>query len=371
VLRRRSLADGLGLPADQDAWLILRDLRSGREWLRDCAGIHERGLDLELKAYECRVFLDPVVVHDGPTGDHARLAARLGGTSVASVEEALRDLVREPARQAIGSVLDEGAFRRLAGVALDRDEVAAQRTLDREAVRLAASLTELGRAVGGTHEHTDAAARALERRLRRLSDLARAGRRSDAPAAATMVAGWLSSDRVRWLALPAWAYLDTLRRTLGIEQEDAASVDTWQIEPLLQRAAAALGLDTDATTRGIGLARALAALPDEPADLEDDGHDADQILGSGPWSAAIPAKWLSDPSIRSYLGINQWQDETYVERDAFESFVDTLAVRDVLDATDVEEGRAAQGLVTAQELKARVAAAGWRVSPSGQREGEE
>ncbi len=186
-----------------------------------------------------------------------------------------------------------------------------------------------------------------------------------------MVAGWLSSDLTRWVALPAWAYLDALRRTLDIDQEDAAWFDTWQIEPLVHRAAAALGLDTDATTRGIGLARALAAVPDEPADLGDASDGTGGSPDRAPLAVPIPAGWLSDPSVRSYLGINQWQAETYVERDAFESFVDALAVRDVLDAMDADEGSAAEGLVAARELKARVAAAGWRVSPSGQRGGGE
>ena len=43
-LERQSLADALGLPRDDAAWVIFRDLVSGREGLRGCAGLHHDGL---------------------------------------------------------------------------------------------------------------------------------------------------------------------------------------------------------------------------------------------------------------------------------------------------------------------------------------
>ena len=77
----RTLGEGLGLPTENAAWVILRDGRSGLEWLRRCRDIHESGLDLELHAYECRVYLAPRVVWDGAGRGYARLAEVLAGAA--------------------------------------------------------------------------------------------------------------------------------------------------------------------------------------------------------------------------------------------------------------------------------------------------
>ncbi len=102
-LERQSLADALGLPRDDAAWVIFRDLVSGREGLRGCAGLHHDGFAVSLRAYERRVLLDwrIVVDSDGALGE---LAARIGwdGT-VPSVDEAVDGIraewraAREPA----------------------------------------------------------------------------------------------------------------------------------------------------------------------------------------------------------------------------------------------------------------------------------
>jgi hypothetical protein len=88
-LEQQSLADALGLPRDDAAWAIFRDLVSGREGLRGCAGLHHDGFAVSLRAYERRVLLDwrIVVDSDGALGE---LAARIGwdGT-VPSVDEAV------------------------------------------------------------------------------------------------------------------------------------------------------------------------------------------------------------------------------------------------------------------------------------------
>ncbi len=78
-LVRRSLAEGLGLPNEADAFVIFRDARTGLETLRSCRELWEHGLRLSLDAYEAHVFWEFREVHDGVAGQWARLAARLGG----------------------------------------------------------------------------------------------------------------------------------------------------------------------------------------------------------------------------------------------------------------------------------------------------
>ena len=106
TLERRSLADGLGLPADDDGLFVaFRDQRSGLEQLRPAREIRDGGLWLELDAYRCHVFWEINEIRDDERGLWARLARRLGGRGVPSLDDAVRDLELEPVHNALRRIL--------------------------------------------------------------------------------------------------------------------------------------------------------------------------------------------------------------------------------------------------------------------------
>ena len=109
-LVRRTLAQGLGIgdgPAD-DRWLVFREQRSGLEHLRSVAELRDRGLHVQLHAYETLVFWEMRELHDS-TGVWRRLAERLGGRGVASLEGALRELQLAPVHDALRAVIADPA----------------------------------------------------------------------------------------------------------------------------------------------------------------------------------------------------------------------------------------------------------------------
>jgi hypothetical protein len=90
-LARHSLAEGLDLPRDDDAYVIFREHVTGLEYIRPCTAIRAGGLYVELGAFACQVFLDFKVVHDAPTGPYATLATHLNGHGIPSIEYALEE----------------------------------------------------------------------------------------------------------------------------------------------------------------------------------------------------------------------------------------------------------------------------------------
>jgi len=70
-LVQKSLGEGLGLHPDGDWWTLLREQRSGLEFLRRSSDLCRDGLFVELHAYGCQVFLDIHEVEDGPSGSWA------------------------------------------------------------------------------------------------------------------------------------------------------------------------------------------------------------------------------------------------------------------------------------------------------------
>ena len=109
-LVRRTLADGLGIGdgSADDRWLVFREQRSGLEHLRSVAELRERGLHVQLHAYETLVFWEMRELYDS-TGVWRRLAERLGGRGVASLEGALRELQLSPVHDALRAVIADPA----------------------------------------------------------------------------------------------------------------------------------------------------------------------------------------------------------------------------------------------------------------------
>ena len=97
---RRDLAEGLGLRREDGWYTVMRDAVTGLEHLRSNRDLADHGLEVRLGAYGRHVFLDMREVADGPAGQYGRLAARLGGAGVPSVEDALRELQLQPVHDA-------------------------------------------------------------------------------------------------------------------------------------------------------------------------------------------------------------------------------------------------------------------------------
>jgi hypothetical protein len=96
----RTLAQELRLAGGTDDFLVLRDTRSGLEYLRPQAELVRDGLYLELGGYRCFVFVELRDVHDAD-GRWRRLADWLGGRGVPSIEDALREMELAPLHDAL------------------------------------------------------------------------------------------------------------------------------------------------------------------------------------------------------------------------------------------------------------------------------
>ena len=81
-LRQRRLAEGLGLSGDRGAVVAWRDSLTSLEYLRRANDFLERGLTLDLHAYQCHVFLDWHELHPTAQQPWDRLSDWLNGRGV-------------------------------------------------------------------------------------------------------------------------------------------------------------------------------------------------------------------------------------------------------------------------------------------------
>ena len=116
-LRQRRLREGLGLSGDYGVVLGWRDLLTGLEYLRRAGEVLDRGLTLDLHAYQSHVFLDWRELRPTVEEPWDRLCDFLGGRGVPNLGEALVSLELQPVHEALRHQLEPALVRQIADLA--------------------------------------------------------------------------------------------------------------------------------------------------------------------------------------------------------------------------------------------------------------
>jgi hypothetical protein len=116
-LRQRRLREGLDVTSDSNIVLMWCDSLTGLEYLRRANVLAERGLTLDLHAYQCHVFLNWRELRPTAEQPWDRLCDHLNGRGVPNLEDALILLELEPVHAALRALLDPELVRQLACLA--------------------------------------------------------------------------------------------------------------------------------------------------------------------------------------------------------------------------------------------------------------
>ena len=312
---RRSLAEGLGLPNDPAAFAIFRDARTGMESIRSCRELWERGLHVQLDAYGSHVFWEFREVWDGVAGQWGRLAGRLDGAAVPSLEESLRELQLEPVHGPLRAVFADGL------VAAILDGTAGAGQLDEVERRFAEFLGAVATATGVTGDPVELAAairaRAAEAmpalRAADASEAARAGggaAERAQPAVDSREAAPPRLGRRERAAMLGWIAFGAMGG-LAPGSDMAATSRAWYDELRLPAPFATglrdAGLDEAEAWSAADLVRVLLWLA-RPSGLGGPAATAD---------ARMLEAWLAQPQLRAAIGVNRWEGVEYLDRDRF------------------------------------------------------
>jgi hypothetical protein len=106
TLRQRTLADAFALSGDDAQFLAARDTMTGDEHLYSGRELAEKGMRVELGAYQCRVLLDWKHLRDDAHHPWRELYHQLQGRGVRSLADAMRELQLRPVHVAFSAVLE-------------------------------------------------------------------------------------------------------------------------------------------------------------------------------------------------------------------------------------------------------------------------
>ncbi len=339
TLRHTDLAEALELPAGDEWYAVLADAASGLEYLRSCRLLHERGLYVELAAYELHAFTDIRSVADRADRRYARLAEQLGGRGVPSIDEALAELELEPVlipyRQLVApELLQELLDLELAGPA----GPSADSLLNRVEVLLEELLAAIQDRVGG--EPVPELARATRVDLEELL----AGDRG--VALTSLVPPPAAGSPLQPAAL-AWVLLRRLADGAPEATGDCDVgrwLDGWFLLSNLRHSLVALGLGAVVSDRALAAVRTLDACRGWwRADAADEPFDLEERMGD----------LLAEPAVATFLGINRYDEVEWFVAEAWDDLLHCLAVVAAAETDDpkllAEVGRHLERLELARQ----------------------
>ena len=358
---RRSLAEGLGLPNEPGAFVAFRDARTGLEYLRSTKDLWAHGLAVSLDAYGSNVFWEFRDIWDGVAGQWARLAGRLAGAGVASLDDALRELQLEPIHGPFRAIFADG----LTVAVLDGVATTAQ--LDELERRVTVFLSAVAEATAVDGDPVAIAARIRERAERAFVGMAVSAEDAGFAAAAMAVA---DADA----AIESTAPTDP-ERPHGLGRRDRATLLAWVT--LSQTGGLAPGADVAATSLAwydeLRVPGALVAGLHDTGFGEGDAWaitDDVRVLLALPRPSGIRGSarvvaarlldaWLARETSRVAIGLNTWEGVEYLDRDRLRDLLSWAVRLDMIDAPD--DRTAAASVRAAARLADAAEAAGYRV----------
>jgi glycosidase len=337
TLVRKELRDGLGLPDDPAAWVVFKDQISGLEFLRNARELCERGLHLELKAYECRVFMDFRIVRagggEGPGGEiWAKLAEYLQGGGVPNIDEAARDFTARPAREPFRELVNAGFFTWLLGKRVTEPDGRLDAAAGEQAAEKAGNVARGVMILAGLEE-TDCSGDAQEA----VSSVVRrdfeailqlpvvgsrfpgAGARGYGAAVRYLLSG-LAEGAPAWTWLFCWAGLRALGSTSRIAE--------WRLGPIIAATGRDMGLAAAAAEGTVGSLLALAPYRS--------WHEAGKTRRDT--VRRIAETMFAEGDVQRALGVNEYQGVRYFNKEAFESLIWLLMAIAAVDIT-ADSGR--------------------------------
>ena len=384
-LRQRRLGEGLDFGGGTGRVLAFRDSLTGLEYLRRADDVAQRGLTLDLQAYQCHVFVDWHARESTSEYPWDRLCDELGGRGVPSLDEAMVMMELRPVHDAVRDQLDSQIVRHFGDVAEHprgtgpgAEPAARQQRAEfldqawtRTARLIRAAQHAWRRGIGDGHRIVESAEmRRFEEMAQSSKDRFRAAMRipalealSPAPwsGAARKVLPSPSPQRTAtamWGPVLAWTALEMLAESIDAEKPEPVALelfDRLRLREPFARAFANLGFEGEESWRAAARIKVVLLTeaelakrgPEEAAEKhipneQASGHGlsrADQGRSSSdsepasaregsPSEAAkpefppgLPANLWNDPDVRWLTGAHESDGIRYIVRESYEELL--------------------------------------------------
>ncbi len=312
ALRTATLGEGVGVVGDNRLLVRFRDRISGEEYLVQSQKLQSRGLEVELRPFQCRVFEEFSSLWD-PQDRWGELASRLAGRGVDSLSVALRESELEPLQIAFEGSMPRDLISRLLDLPETGEGAASRECKEQLQSGLERLLDWIARRWNLSHGH-EAAVAAGQAWFRATFSLLEDPEMSatepgeEEDSIASRAAQTLRESPEILVGLSAWILIQAATEVLHRSHADPELIGDWQPSGEVERQLVSLGVPAVR-------ARGLAATLDFALKRQWPGTDPPatplDLLGS----------WLSDPEIRRVLDVHRYEREEFLRQEALETLL--------------------------------------------------
>ena len=320
TLVQKDLGEGLGLQGDQDRFCIFRDNRAGLEYIRNSRELTEKGLYVELGAYQYHVFIDFREVRDDPGRPYAQIAKDLNGRGVPSIEEVLKEMLLQPLQNAFQELVNAGMFRHFMEARITRPQAEPDQKFMGEIEKKIIHLLQETKQLSGGGEDGMNIAREIRRKLEAILYLPILTSRSPrfqpkgVQAAAEYLHKRLNDSTAPWATLFLWLIVHALGKVAGQKDFPGQSrtwIDEWRLGKTILGMLKDLGLEEEEAWSSLAVIKWLTThqrwFETKPSE-QNSAHATIELL-------------LKDEDLRKFLQINQYQETWWFNKEAFDEML--------------------------------------------------
>jgi glycosidase len=317
---QRTLAVGLKISNNESAFLIFRDQAKNLEYIRSCQEIFEKGLFLDLKAYNYHVFYDFREVFDDEWRSYSRLCDYLAGHGVPSIEEALKELLLQPVRNPFRGFANPDYFEYLLSSVITEKNLELPPNLLKEAAqKMSGFLDGIEHISDQSHNRATILSEIITG-LQSILNLPNLDKHAPSPLAHTyqkalqeISAGLEKDAKERMLILFGWVFLHNIGKMAGardFENLTQSWMDEWRLGKILAEAFENLDeIDADKAWHMVNTIRMLVGAQNWLNEVEKEslfkafeGH-------------------LTKNDVRWFLGINRHKGVLWFNQESFDYYI--------------------------------------------------
>jgi glycosidase len=334
-LKRRSLAQGLGVSGEAGRFCLFREQRSGFWFIRDSEDMARRGLFVALDGYQCQVFLDVGEIDDNQLGQYRKLCDILNGAGVLDVSSAMQDIFLKDLYDALGALASEEFFRVMrvllapaAGIASGKRKPSVAKVSASLEKPFKALFRTALRFLEGTSEYDaftlrkktrvateEAAFTSFRAGLEDLAALAEAIGSRASPGLAWM-SDYFRSKAESMDFASAFLLMTQFRSALGHGADFAELgrlIDHWRVDRKLAERLEAAGSERAMAEQAMSAMRIMISRIDVPP--------RDRGVGDTGRASSLIGLFGADEDIRSRIGVHEYGGRVWFVKESFEEFL--------------------------------------------------
>jgi glycosidase len=327
-LVQKTLGEGLATRTDGNYFTIFRDHTSKLEYIRENRELTNKGLFVEVGAYNYHTFLDFREVRDNEWSHYAMITGYLNGRGVPSIEESMQELFLQPIHNRFKDLVNAPIFQRL--IASNNKFVSTESPLASYEMaheieeKMVVLLREIKHFTSARGDET-ALAKGITIKLNSILSLPHLQQDFPTTAANTKHITLKPPDAPHF----GWLFVHSLgsilnETNIAVEQS-RGWIDEWMLDRIFRGVFYELGFDDKNTWEGLSLIKIFTS------------HQNWNLNKEKLRAYTVLEPFMNDSEVQQFLQINRYKEVLWFNKETFELLLSWMLFTGVIGIMATEE----------------------------------